>query len=95
MDTTILSPKYRICWSAKIRPTREAVPDIYHEYRTTTLLEKYCPYIPRPFDGLDEMLLLSWVLKKLEGTEEQPFVLHYWDLRPPNIILDGNDDSVG
>ena len=35
-----------ICWSAKIGPTREAFPDIYHEYRTTTLLEKYCPYIP-------------------------------------------------
>jgi hypothetical protein len=48
-----------------------------------------------PFDGLDEMLLLSWVLKKFEGTEEQPFVLHYWDLRPPNIILDGNNNLAG
>jgi hypothetical protein len=48
-----------------------------------------------PFDGLDEMLLLSWALKKFEGTEEQPFVLHYWDLRPPNIILDGNNDLAG
>ena len=48
-----------------------------------------------PFDGLDEMLLLVWILKKFEGTEEQPFVLHYWDLRLPNIILDENDDLVG
>jgi hypothetical protein len=41
-----------------------------------------------PFDGLDMMILLSWLLRKLSDSDNQPFVLHYYDLRPPNIILD-------
>lgn len=46
----------------------------------------------KPFDGLDNMLLLSWVRRKFVGSDDQPFVLHYWDLRLPNILIDeGNN----
>jgi hypothetical protein len=41
----------------------------------------------KSFDGLDKMLLLSWVKRKLSASDDQPFVLHYWDLRPPTSLL--------
>jgi hypothetical protein len=43
----------------------------------------------KPFDGFDKILLLSWVVEQFSGAK-QPFVLHYWDLRMPNIIVDDN-----
>jgi hypothetical protein len=48
----------------------------------------------KPFDGLDKMLLLSWVRKQFSASKNQSFVLHYWDLRFPNIIVD-NDNLIG
>ena len=39
-----------------------------------------------PFDGLDKMLILSWACRKF--TNDQPFVLHYWDLHMNNILID-------
>ena len=47
------------------------------------------------FDELDQMLLLSWVRKKFSGPKNQPFVLNYWDLRLPNIIVDKDDNLIG
>jgi hypothetical protein len=47
----------------------------------------------KPFDGLDKMILLSWVLRKF--SESVPlFVLHYWDLRMSNVIIDDNNNLV-
>ena len=46
--------------------------------------------IEEPFGGLDHMLLLAWVRRQF--SESQPFVLHYWDLRLPNIMIDENED---
>ena len=48
----------------------------------------------KPFDGLDKMLLLSWVQKQFSGSDDQPFVLHYWDLRMPNILMDGDNNMI-
>ena len=48
----------------------------------------------KPFDGLDKMLLLPWV-RQHSGSDDQPFVLHYWDLRMPNIVLDDENNVVG
>jgi len=48
----------------------------------------------KPFDGLDKMLLLSWVRKQFSGLDDQPFVLHYWDLRMPNILTDEDNNMV-
>lgn len=47
----------------------------------------------KPFDGLDKMLLLAWV-RQHSGSSNQSFVLHYWDLRMPNIILDDENNIV-
>jgi hypothetical protein len=49
--------------------------------------------IEKPFDGLDTMLLLSWVRQRFSGSTT--FALHYWDLRLPNILIDGKDNLVG
>jgi hypothetical protein len=49
----------------------------------------------KPFDGLDKMLLLSWVHKQFSESKNQSFVLHYWDLRFPNIIVDKDVNLVG
>jgi hypothetical protein len=48
----------------------------------------------KPFDGLDKMLLLSWVRTQFSESDDQPFVLHYWDLRPPNILIDKDNNLV-
>ena len=42
----------------------------------------------KPFDGLDEILLLSWVNTKLLDSDDQPFVLHHWDMGMLNILID-------
>ena len=43
----------------------------------------------KPLDALDKMLVLSWERRKFSGSDDQPqsFVLHYWDLRRPNILI--------
>ena len=48
----------------------------------------------KSFNGLDKILLLSWLKKQLSASDECPFVLHYWDLRPPNIIIDEGNTSL-
>jgi hypothetical protein len=50
---------------------------------------------PKYYDGLDHMLLLGWICKALSGMEDMPFVLHFWDLSPRNLILDEEDDLLG
>jgi len=40
----------------------------------------------KPFTWVDQMALIIWALSKITETEDLPFVLHYWDLRPYNII---------
>lgn len=46
----------------------------------------------KPFDGLDEMLLLSWVNSKLFDSDDQPFVLHHWDMGMLNILIDEDNN---
>jgi hypothetical protein len=46
----------------------------------------------KPFDGLDEMLLLSWVNRNLLASGDQPFVLHHWDMGMRNILVDEDDN---
>jgi hypothetical protein len=48
----------------------------------------------KPFDGLDKLILLSWVHNQFSDSEDQPFVLSYWDLRLPNIIIDNEDNLL-
>jgi hypothetical protein len=48
----------------------------------------------KPYDGLDVMLLMGWVTRMFSGLEELSFVLHYWDLRMPNIIVDEHDNLL-
>jgi hypothetical protein len=48
----------------------------------------------KPYDGLDLMLLLAWVKNRFSEFDIEPFVLHYWDLRVPNIVIDEDDDLV-
>lgn len=45
------------------------------------------PSCEKPFDGLDKMLLYSWVREQFSGSEDQSFVLNYWDLRLQNKFL--------
>ena len=46
----------------------------------------------KPYDGLDHMLLMGWVSKWFQGRSDLPFVLLYWDLRLPNIVIDDDDN---
>jgi hypothetical protein len=48
----------------------------------------------KPYDGLDLMLLLAWVQNRFFESDMESFVLHYWDLRIPNIVVDEDDDLV-
>jgi len=45
----------------------------------------------KPYHGLDHMLLMGWVSKWF-GRSHLPFVLLYWDLRLPNIVVDDDDN---
>ena len=49
---------------------------------------------PSDRDGLDQLLFLSWIRRKLSDTDAQPFVWQYWDLRPPNIMLDEENNLL-
>lgn len=40
------------------------------------------------------MLLLAWVQNRFSESDTEPFVLHYWDLRMPNIVGDEDDALV-
>lgn len=51
--------------------------------------------LEKPFDGLDIILLLSWVRQRFSDSESQYFALHYWDLGLTNIIIDENDNLAG
>jgi hypothetical protein len=46
----------------------------------------------KPFEGLDEMLLLSWVNRKLLASDHQQFVLHHWDMGMQNILIDEDNN---
>jgi hypothetical protein len=45
-------------------------------------------------NGLDYMILLAWVVQKF-ASFDGTWVLHYWDLHPPNVMLDERYDVVG
>lgn len=46
---------------------------------------------PENFVGLDAMLLMAWIVNKFPiTTNQQPFVLYYWDLRMSNVLV--NED---
>jgi hypothetical protein len=49
---------------------------------------------PSGSDGLDMMLLLSWITTKFSADSED-FALLYWDLRPENILVDEHHNLVG
>ena len=63
-----------------------------HQFWTWYLLKPKAQN--RAYDGLDRMLMMGWVIKKFAGLEDLPFVLHYWDLRMPNIVLDEKDNII-
>jgi hypothetical protein len=65
------------------------------QFWTSRLLDcKVDPAI-KPFDGFDKMFLLAWLHKRLSEFDTAPFVLHYWDLRMPNIIIDNDNNIAG
>lgn len=49
---------------------------------------------PEGYDGMDLMILLAWVVQQFPEEYTEPFVLHYWDLRPPNILVDKNHNLL-
>jgi hypothetical protein len=53
------------------------------------------PQDPEDISGLDKMILLSWVLENIPGGDKEPFALHVWDMRPPNILVDEEHNLVG
>jgi len=42
--------------------------------------------------GYEKMALFTWIVGKLERIDGMPFVLHYWDLRPTNILVDDENE---
>jgi hypothetical protein len=81
--------------------------DIYNPINATTwarrqlishqLITMQNQTVKNPFDGFDILLLIAGVIRELShsGADYQPFVLHYWDLRQPNIILDEKNNIRG
>ena len=51
--------------------------------------------IQPPFTGFHKLLMLTWAVSKLEGSQTDPFVFLYWDLRPPNVIVNKEMNIVG
>jgi hypothetical protein len=47
-----------------------------------------------PYDGLDTMVLLAWVVKAFAAVDalHEPFTLHYWDLQARNIVVSAEDE---
>ena len=39
----------------------------------------------KPYDGLDLMLLMAWVINEFSSLDESPFALRLWDLRSPDL----------
>jgi hypothetical protein len=44
------------------------------------------------YNGLDLMILFTWVLKQFSPTDPQTFVLYFWDPQCENILLDKQDN---
>jgi hypothetical protein len=75
--------------------TMNATTWVKRQFTANYLLDPM-PYSPENlFDGLDVILLLSWLHRKFSESDNQPFVLHYYDLRSPNIILDQDNNLAG
>jgi len=50
---------------------------------------------PKGLVGLDLFMIMSWVEKQFASfSKSKDYVLHYWDLRPGNILVDRNDRIV-
>lgn len=45
--------------------------------------------------GLEKVLLLAWVTKELQYVKSDSFVIKYWDLRYPNILVDREHNVAG
>jgi hypothetical protein len=45
--------------------------------------------------ALDLMILQAWAVNRVKDPINQKYVLHYWDLRAPNISLDDNHTLAG
>jgi hypothetical protein len=45
--------------------------------------------------ALDLLILQAWAVNRLKDPANHKYVLHYWDLRGPNIILDDNHNLAG
>lgn len=53
------------------------------------------PQDPEDISGLDKMILLSWVLENVPTSHNESFALYFWDMRPPNILVDEQHNLVG
>src|SRR5271154_6905150 len=49
-------------------------------------------FTPTSFN-MDLLLLFTWSSRSLTSGKN-PFVLHYWDLNPPNIMVDKDNNLV-
>jgi len=75
-----------------VKSNLNTIPWVREQFRAAYLDRSI--QIPKPFDGLDTMLLFSWVLQRLAGNKDPPFVLHYWDLGIQNILIDDDQNWV-
>jgi len=63
----------------------------FHRYfLNPNILDKFLPL--KTFTWLDEMALLISCSSRIGEWDDLPFVLHYWDLRPFNIILNDRQE---
>lgn len=51
-----------------------------------------CDELGPGFTWLDQMAVYVWALSSLTRMGDMPFVFHYWDLRPYNVILNENNE---
>ena len=90
MVTTSLNP----FWDSKrgrILSTTAWAKNKFVENRKLLITQPSTPEL----NGMDRLLLLTWVTEQLRNTDHEPFVLHHWDLRPPNVFIDDNENIVG
>jgi hypothetical protein len=73
---------------------RNATEWAKHQFWTWYLIWPRWRPSPKLYDGVDLMLLMGWVSKWFSELNNLPFVLLYWDLRMPNIMVDEDDNLM-
>ena len=70
-------------------------PIVHTKARLLKSSQFLCSTPSEAVGGFEKVLLLAWITKELQFVDPNPFVLKYWDLRYPNILVDHEHNLAG